>query len=112
MTARGVSEHIRSDNGPEFTARAVRESLGGVGTRTLYTEPGSPWEKGYVENFNGKLRDALLDREVFYPLLEVGVVTEQYRQPTIASDHTVPWATGLQRRRPSCPRILSRCWPE
>ncbi len=80
MMARGVPEHIRSDNGPEFTARVVREWLGGVGARTLYIEPGSPWENGYVESFNGKLRDELLDREVFYTLLEVQVLTEQYRQ--------------------------------
>ena len=80
MTDRGVPEHIRSDNGPEFTAKAVREWLGKVGARTLYIEPGSPWENGYVESFNGKLRDELLDREVFYTLQEVQVLTEQYRQ--------------------------------
>ena len=80
MTARGVPEHIRSDNGPEFTARAVREWLGKVGAKTLYIEPGSPCENGYVESFNGKLRDELLDREVFYTLLEVRVLIEQYRQ--------------------------------
>ena len=79
MTARGVPEHIRSDNGPEFTAQAVREWLGKVGAKTLYIEPGSPWENGYVESFNGKLRDELLDREVFYTLLEARVLTEQYR---------------------------------
>ena len=77
---RGVPEHIRSDNGPEFTAKAVREWLGKVGARTLYIEPGSPWENGYVESFNGKLRDELLDREIFYTLHEVQVLTEQYRQ--------------------------------
>ena len=65
--------------GPEFTARAVREWLGRVGARTLYIEPGSPWENGYLESFNGKLRDELLDREVFYTLLEVRVLTERYR---------------------------------
>ena len=59
---RGVLEHIRSDNGPEITARAVRERLGRVGARTLYIEPGSLWENGYIESFNGKLRDELLDR--------------------------------------------------
>ena len=80
MTARGVPAHIRSDNGPEFTAKAVREWLGGVGARTLYIEPESPWENGYVESFNGKLRDELLNREVFYTLPEVQVLTEQYRQ--------------------------------
>ena len=76
MTDKGVPEHIRSDNGPEFTAKAIREWLGGVGARTLYIEPGSPWENGYVESFNGKLRDQLLNREVFYTLLEVQVLTE------------------------------------
>ena len=80
MLAREVPDHIRSDNGPEFTARAVREWLGRVGSRTLYIEPGSPWENGYIESFNGKLRDELLDREVFYTLLEVRVLTERYRQ--------------------------------
>ena len=80
MTTREVPAHIRSDNGPEFTARVVREWLGGVGARTLCIEPGSPWEKGYVESFNGKLRDELLNLDVFYALLEVQVLTEQYWQ--------------------------------
>ena len=80
MVARGVPDHIRSDNGPEFTARAIRDWLGKVGARTLYIEPGSPWENGYVESFNGKLRDELLDREIFYTLKEVQVLTETYRQ--------------------------------
>jgi transposase InsO family protein len=80
MVARGVPDHIRSDNGPEFTARAIREWLGNVGAKTLYIEPGSPWENGYVESFNGKLRDELLDREIFYTLQEVQVLTEGYRQ--------------------------------
>ena len=81
MMIRGVPDHIRSDNGPEFTARAVREWPGRVGARTLYIEPGSPWENGYIESFNGKLRDELLDRELFFfTLLEVRVLTERYRQ--------------------------------
>ena len=80
MVTRGVPDHIRSDNGPEFTARSVREWLGRVGARTLYIEPGSPWENGYIESFNGKLRDELLDREVFYTLLEVRVLAERYRR--------------------------------
>ena len=71
MTARGVPEHIRSDNGPEFTARAIRDWLADVGAKTLYIEPGSPWENGYIESFNGKLRDELLDAEVFYTMTEV-----------------------------------------
>ena len=65
MVTRGVPDHIRSDNGPEFTATAIRERLGKVGAKTLYIEPGSPWENGYVESFNGKLRDELPDREIF-----------------------------------------------
>ena len=80
MTTRGVPEHIRSDNGPEFTAKAIREWLADVGAKTLYIEPGSPWENGYIESFNGKLRDELLDGEVFYTMTEVKVLTAQYRQ--------------------------------
>ena len=80
MVARRVPEHIRSDNGPEFTARAIREWLADVGAKTLYIEPGSPWENGYIESFNGKLRDELLDGEVFYTMTEVKVLTAQYRQ--------------------------------
>jgi transposase InsO family protein len=77
---RGVPEHIRSDNGSEFTARCVREWLGRVGVKTLYIEPGSPWENGYVESFNGKLRDELLKRESFDTLLEAKVLIERWRQ--------------------------------
>ena len=67
---RGIPDHIRSDNGPEFTAEAVQEWLGRLEVNTLYIAPGSPWENGYVESFNGKLRDELLDREIFDTLLE------------------------------------------
>ena len=67
---RGVPEHIRSDNGPEFTA----------GAKTLYIQPGSPWENGYAESFNGKFRDELLNREIFYTLKEVQIVTEMWRK--------------------------------
>ena len=77
---RGVSDHIRSDNGPEFTAWSLRERLGRVGATTLYIEPGSPWENGYIESFNRKLRDELQDRDTFYTLLEVRVLTERYRR--------------------------------
>ena len=65
---RGVPDYIRADNRPEFTARAVRDWLARVGAQTLFIEPGGPWENGYVESFNGKLRDELLDREIFYTL--------------------------------------------
>ena len=77
---RGTPEHIRSDNGPEFTARAVREWLGRLQVKTLYIEPASPWENGYIESFNGKLRDELLNREVFDTLLEGQVLIEEWRR--------------------------------
>ncbi len=76
---RGVPDHIRSDNGPEFTALAVRDWLGKVGVKTLYIEPGSPWENGYNESFNGTLRDQLLNGEIFYTLHEAKVVLERWR---------------------------------
>ena len=68
-----MPEHIRSDNGSEFTAKAIRKWLKKVGVKTLYIEPGSPWENGYIESFNGKLRDEVLNREVFDTLLEAKV---------------------------------------
>ena len=76
----GAPEHIRSDNGPEFTARVVRGWLERVGVKTLFIEPGSPWENGYNESFNGKLRDELLNREIFYSLKEVQILTERWRR--------------------------------
>jgi putative transposase len=76
----GAPEHIRSDNGSEFTAKVVREWLGHIGVRTLYIEPGSPWENGYNESFNGKLRDELLNGEIFYNLREAKVVIERWRR--------------------------------
>ena len=77
---RGVPEHIRSDNGPEFTSHAVRDWLARVGVKTLFIEPGSPWENGYIESFNGKLRDELLDREIFYTLREAQILIERWRR--------------------------------
>jgi transposase InsO family protein len=80
FATRGVPQFVRSDNGSEFTALAVRSWLAKVDVKTLYIEPGSPWENGYVESFNGKLRDELLDREIFYTLLEAKVMIERWRQ--------------------------------
>jgi transposase InsO family protein len=77
---REIPEHIRSDNGPEFTAKAVRCWLERLGVKTLFIEPGSPWENGYIESFNGKLRDELLNREVFYTLTEAKILIEQSRK--------------------------------
>jgi putative transposase len=76
---RGAPGFIRSDNGPEFVAIAVRGWIGGVGAKTAFIEPGSPWENGYVESFNGKLRDELLNTEVFNTLAEARVLIEQWR---------------------------------
>ena len=76
----GVPGYIRSDNGPEFTAELVRLWLEALQVQTLFIEPGSPWENGYVESFNGKLRDELLDREIFYTLTEAKIVIERWRR--------------------------------
>ena len=77
--ARGTPGFIRSDNGPEFVATAVKGWISGVGAKTAYIEPGSPWENGYVESFNGKLRDELLNAEVFNTLLKARVLIERWR---------------------------------
>ena len=77
---RGVPGHVRSDNGGEFVAIAVRSWIGGVGAKTAFIEPGSPWENGYGESFNGKLRDELLNAEVFHTLAEAKVLIEQWRR--------------------------------
>ena len=77
---RGVPKYIRSDNGSEFTAHKVRDWLGRVDVQTLFIAPGSPWENGYIESFNGKLRDELLDGELFDTLLEAKVLVECWRR--------------------------------
>lgn len=77
---RGIPEHIRSDNGTEFTAREIRKWLSCLGVKTLFIEPGSPWENGYIESFNGKLRDELLNREIFTTLTEARVLIEEWRR--------------------------------
>ena len=77
---RGVPGHIRSDNGPEFIAKAVQDWIGAVGARTAYIAPGSPWENGFIESFNARLRDELLDGEIFYTLREAQIVIESWRR--------------------------------
>ena len=77
---RGIPEHLRSDNGTEFTSKGIRNWLNQLGVRTLFIEPGSPRENGYIESFNGKLRDELLNREVFYTLAEAKILIEQWRK--------------------------------
>jgi len=77
---RGIPDYIRSDNGPEFTARSIRKWLNRLGVKTLFIEPGSTWENGYIESFNGKLRDELLDREIFTTLEEANILIKQRRR--------------------------------
>ena len=77
---RGVPEHIRSDNGPEFTAKVVRKWLNQMEVKTLFIEPGSPWENGYIESFNGKMSDELLNGEIFTTLVEAKVLINQWRR--------------------------------
>lgn len=80
MVVRGTPDHIRSDNGPEFTADVIRGWLGRLGVKTLFIEPGSPWENGEIESFNGKLSDELLNGEIFDTRLEAKVIIERWRR--------------------------------
>ena len=106
----GVPEHIRSDNGPEFTAKAVRNWLARIGVKTLFIEPGSPWENGYNESFNGKLRDELLNGEVFYTLKEAQVLIERWRQEY----NTIRPHSALKYKPPAPeaikPKLLDPTW--
>ena len=77
---RGIPAFIRSDNGPEFVARDVRKWIESVGARTAFIEPGSPWENGYCESFNGRFRDELLNGEIFFTLRETQIVIESWRK--------------------------------
>ena len=115
---RGVPAYLRSDNGSEFIANAVREWLGRIGVGTLYIEPGSPWENGYLESFNGKLRDELLNVEIFDTLLEMKVLVERYRihyntvrphsslgyRPP-APEVVLPWLPSLEFTSSKAPRL-------
>ncbi len=102
---RGIPDHIRSDNGSEFTAKVVRIWLDTLDIRPLYIEPGSPWENGYVESFHGKLRDELLNRELFDTLHEIKVLLEQWRREynTIRPHSSLGY-------RPPAPEVLM--WPQ
>ena len=77
---RGIPAYIRSDNGPEFVAKTVRNWIAAVGAKTAYIEPGSPWENGYCESFNARFRDELLNGEIFYILKEAQIIIEQWRR--------------------------------
>jgi len=98
---RGIPEHIRSDNGPEFTAREIRKWLADIGVQTLFIEPGSPWENGYIESFNGKLRDELLNREVFTTLTEAKVLIEGWRK-----EYNTSRPHSSLRYRPPAPEAI------
>lgn len=101
---RGIPSHIRSDNGPEFVATVLREWIAAVGAKTAYIEPGSPWENGYIESFNGKLRDELLNGEMFYTLNEAKIVIEAWRRHY----NTVRPHSSLGYRPPA-PEVVT--WP-
>ena len=98
---RDIPEHIRSDNGPEFTSVVVRKWLGQLGVKTLFIEPGSPWENGYIESFNGKMRDELLDREIFDTLEEAKILIEQWRKEY---NHVRPH--GARNNQPPAPEAI------
>ena len=103
MVWRGIPEHLRSDNGPEFIAQELRHWLGSLGTGTLYIEPGRPWENGYCESSNGKLRDECLNGEIFYSPQEAQIVIE-------------PWRVEYNTRRPHSalgyrPPVPAACSP-
>jgi putative transposase len=101
---RGVPGHVRSDNGPEFVAKAVQGWITAVGAKTAYIAPGSPWENGYVESFNARLRDELLDGEIFYSLREAQVVIEAWRQ-----HHNTVRPHSALGYRPPAPEAVA--WP-
>jgi transposase InsO family protein len=104
---RGTPEYIRSDNGPEFVSKEIRHWLKASGVKMLYIEPGSPWENGYIESFNGKLRDELLDRAIFDTLLEAKVLVERWR----AEYNTVRPHSSLNYRPPA-PETIKPKWLE
>ena len=102
--SRGQPDFIRSDNGPEFTAIILRDWLARLNTGTLFIEPGSPWENGYNESFNGKLRDELLNCEIFYTLKEAKILIEQWRKHY----NTVRPHSALGYKPPTPEAILAR----
>ena len=118
---RGPPTYVRSDNGPEFTATAVRSWLRRLGVTTLFIEPGSPWENGYVESFNGKLRDECLNPEIFTTLTEAQILVDRWRRSTTKSafspriSRACPASSSTaisvsRRRRPGTWRTVS-AWP-
>jgi len=107
MLTRGMPQFIRSDNGPEMTAKVVRDWLKHLGVQTLYIEPGSPWENGYCESFNGKLRNECLNQEIFYSLKKAQIVIEQWRYHY---NHVRPHS-ALGYRPPAPPAVAPNLKP-
>jgi putative transposase len=117
---RGVPGYVRSDNGPEFIAEAVREWIAAVGAKTAFIEPGSPWENGYCESFNSKLRDELLNGEIFYSLAEAKVIIEAWRRyynterPHSSLDYKPPapeaivWPAPPRESAPPCVHTIAK----
>jgi putative transposase len=113
FSVHGEPEFIRSDNGPEFIAIAVRDWLRQSGVRTLYIEPGSPWENAYSESFNSRFRDELLNQELFTSLTESRVMVEQYRveynhlRPHSSLGYLAPAVFAAQQHAPNAPNVAS-----
>jgi transposase InsO family protein len=115
---RGVPDYLRSDNGSEFTAEMVRSWLLRLGVKTLFIEPGSPWENGYIESFNGKLRDEVLNGEIFDTVLEAKVITERWRKEyntirphsSLAYRPPAPEVHPPSSWRASFPRQVANVW--
>jgi putative transposase len=106
FVTRSPPAHIRSDNGPAFIANAVQQWLAKIGVKTLYITPGSPWENGYRESFNGSMRDELLNGEIFYTLAEAKILIEAWRRHY----HAVRPHSSL-RYRPPAPETATPPWP-
>ena len=108
FAVRGEPDHIRSDNGPEFTSNAVKKWLKASGVKTLFVAPGSPWENGYVESFNSKLRDELLNRELFLHIDELRYVADRWRldynhyRPHSSLDYMAPAAFAANCLEQGC----------
>ena len=113
---RGIPQYLRSDNGPEFIARRVRFWLKRQGVDTLFIEPGSPWENGYIESFNGKLRNELLDREIFDTLYESQILIERWRiqyntiRPHSSLGYRPPAPESVQSSWLNQPLVLHNSW--
>ena len=103
---RGIPSYIRSDNGPEFVADSVRQWVAAMGARTAFIEPGSPWENGYIESFNARLRDELLNGEIFYTLKEAQILVESWRR----HDNAVRPHSSLGYRPPAPETIVMPSW--